>query len=922
MLTIELKRGNEWRELEFEDVNISLNYNIVNLSNPAKYKTEFSKTINLPLTKKNRATFGFTEKLDSLQTTTLSLARGIQARVFNDGALIFEGKFAVTKVDISAEKISGNLYGTVNDWYNKMLELNFSNGLPEVLTDEFKIDKNTVYASWIKNPDSRNASLILPGQTGYSAHDFIGFAPTINGETNSFDSKSAVWGNGNSKKLGKVWEAFSLQDQQLSDATSVCEHPTERQMLQYRSYNQKPYFYMDKLCQIIRKVANEREDLPNIDLDYQWFNNSNPFYKNVVYLLPNLISDTEDSHTQKYTIDIDPSVITKNISETTLSFSNSIEKTYIYEVPIQKTANANDPHNNIHNNKIYGTGSKMNLSVKINVGNMPFEAYNNWTNYNSTPSWPNAKVKLFGSIKLRAYLKYANGSIVPDSTQDIMTWGGGNSTCDVTISGTQTFHQHKYTWTLPGGTYTYNFTDQISSGSVWRLCIGLVFTPAGYTDYLGGGSFTYYTLWHQANSYSWGYDYVNYSDNIFANATRGNTKILGTTLSGRAPSSVWYLESKRSGRYLKISDIWKSDNENSPFKVFVKYCKMMNLIFDYNQLENKLYILPREKFFYNSLWNRADGGTIYDWTDKVDWTKDVTFKPVQWDKKYVLFNYEEVDADRLKDFSDKRGYGYGTKKITTMYDYNSDEERLFEDNDKINASGEMSEYMYTLRDIHLTVTNLNWTPAAVLPNEAFIINRKGKDSADINDCFFFRCANSTWDSSVNYTPGNSSPWTGIYITDDSNEELRQDNPCYQIVWDAANNPDTSDVKHCSVRPVFSKFNGNVCLHFSNPSEDYFNPSAVTRNDNDIYHIRWERFVQETYNEQNKLLTCKMYLSPTDYQNVRNGLFIRIDNVVYLVNSIKDYTPAKYSLTQVELLQVMNLENYTMVNQYGIQAQGD
>jgi hypothetical protein len=119
-------------------------------------------------------------------------------------------------------------------------------------TPEFVINKETVYDSWTKNPNTRNTNLVLPGQTGYSPHDFIGFAPTINGEVNNFDSKSLTWGSGSSRKIGKVWEAWealSMSDAQISDATSICENPSERQMMQYRSYNQKPYFYLDKLCQ-------------------------------------------------------------------------------------------------------------------------------------------------------------------------------------------------------------------------------------------------------------------------------------------------------------------------------------------------------------------------------------------------------------------------------------------------------------------------------------------------------------------------------------------------------------------------------------------------------------------------------------------------------------------------------------------------
>ena len=50
------------------------------------------------------------------------------------------------------------------------------------------------------------------------------------------------------------------------------------------------------------------------------------------------------------------------------------------------------------------------------------------------------------------------------------------------------------------------------------------------------------------------------------------------------------------------------------------------------------------------------------------------------------------------------------------------------------------------------------------------------------------------------------------------------------------------------------------------------------------------------------------MKPTEYSLFKHNQFIKIDNVVYFVNKILDYTPNR-ELTKVELIQVYDLGNY-------------
>lgn len=891
MLSIEVFTNNKWRSLDFEDVNLSLNYNIVNLENPSKYKSEFSKTVELPLTANNKQIFGFGDRLDSIQTNLYSLTQSIQARIFNESSLLFEGKLNITNVDLKNEKISGNFYSQLNSWYNKMLEFNFDNGFPNILPDNFQIDKSVVKNSWESNPDERNENLVLPNSSNYSPYDFIGFAPTINGELNNFNSKSMTWGTGGSRTIGSVWEGFSLTDNALSDAKSICEAPTERMMMQYRSYNQKPYFYVDKLCQLVQHVSNQYSDIPNIELDNDWFNKNNPYYKNVVYLLPNLLSETENTDSAVYTINFNSNITTKSISNLQMPYGNNVPITVMQQIPLDNISP--DPKNLIQNNCIVGNGTNLDLNINFNVQNMAFSAEDD-----SSPrwDWPNAQVKLYGTIKLKVELRYEDGTVVPDSTKYIKTWNDTNSVCNV-----QKFYTNNkfvYNWWLQGGSYSYNFNGICSNVSKWKLYAGLEFTSkkSNYIHPL----YQIYNLWQQNTPFYRNGHVAQKSNDYFQARIWGTEKLVATSYNTYS-SSLGYKEIFRSGRYLKTSDIWKTNYEYSPFQVFVKYCKSMNLIFDYDELTNTLTVLPRQKFLQNA-YNKG----IENWTNKIDFNQEIGYTPLSWENKYILFNYGETAADKLSDYKKKYSYNYGTKKIITSYNYNNDSKELYENNDIINASAEMSEYLFSIKDIYKTATEYDYYPQAHLMNESFIINKKDNSSADVQNCFFFRTANSTWDNTINILSNNTT-YNGVWITDDSDEELRQDTYCYQYVW--SEHLHTWNAVRTYSRPVFTKFNSNVCLHFAVPEEDYFNPNVITRNLNDIYTMRWSKLFEEIYNEQNKLLTCYIWLNPDDYQNIRNGKFVIIDDVVYLINQIYDYTPDKYKPTKISLVQVMDIEKY-------------
>lgn len=908
MLDIQIKNGDNWISCDYNNINISLNNSIVNLQNPIKYKTEFSKTLELPLTVDNKRAFGFTDRLDSIMTTKLSIAKPIPCRVFNDGNLIFEGRLQVNNVDLAEEKITGNLYGETNSWYTKLAGVNFTNGLANPLPDEYILDRNTVRSSWNRPAGSRNQTFALPGEAGYNVHDFIGWAPTINGELNNFNSKSCVTTISDVAKIIYVWESFGLSDNSLSTANAMLEIPSERQMIQYRSYNQKPYFYMDRLCELLKKYCNEQEDLPRLELDADWFNNSNILYKNVVYLLPNLVSETEETATVLNTTSIGVGVGTTKSFDAQTNTAGARKLNYgKYDL----TESGADPDNLIDpvNDMINGNGTTLKVTLNLNFADTVWKTKAYWSalSWERTPLWPDPKVKPGVAINYVVWLEDTNGIMVTDSKKTARTLST-NTNYTVSISRDTSTENiiDTYTWIVPGFNYTYVFDLPAALNEQYVVKAAIEYTVQEVdVIYPNGGTTT--MLWRQATAYNYYDSILQGSNDYFMQYTRGRYTI-NSTRTNITGGNMKYYESTRSGRKLRIEDIWKNENENSPFKVFVKYCKMMGLVFDYDLRNNKLRVVAREKFF-NESYNRG----IEDWTDKIDYSKNISFKPIGWENKFVTLNYENTGADRIKDFNERYGYTYGSKRIETSYEYNEDNKDLLDGNDKIKASAEMSEYLYSLWDVYKTATDPTYTPQAKLMNEAFIINRKENQTADTENCFFFRTnTNGQWDTQIHQVPRAGSQQSipsRVYITDDSREEMRNNTYCYQQPW-VNMDSDAAKAVYTNARPVFTKYYAGYNLLFSQPTEDYFNPAAVQRNNNDLYNQRWKNFIEETYNEQNKVLTCNVWMTPSMYNNIKQGKFVIIDGVLYLINKIVDYNPASpETTTQCEFVQVNDINKY-------------
>lgn len=79
-------------------------------------------------------------------------------------------------------------------------------------------------------------------------------------------------------------------------------------------------------------------------------------------------------------------------------------------------------------------------------------------------------------------------------------------------------------------------------------------------------------------------------------------------------------------------------------------------------------------------------------------------------------------------------------------------------------------------------------------------------------------------------------------------------------------------------------------------------------DNYCIYDRWKNYLNEIFNVNNKKVTCYVKMSYPEFINFKfNQLFV-IDNCTFLVNKIIDFNPNSSDPTQVELIQISDVNN--------------
>lgn len=369
-----------------ESVSLPITKTYESLSNPTNIHIDYSKSINIPITPQNTKIFGQIFKLDRVISVSdivglnFDPTKRMDCQLIYNGDLLMDGyaKFVSVSNSVSNRYFTINLFGRLGDIFQKMLQVAVDESkLPDDLDSNYVLDdhipsdtllnKEFVYDSWMNDTPILKLSSANPT-------DIIGFAPTYHGYDPDFDSKS-IQTNPNTivpledyiknqyKSTYKSLYPSSTNEQVQSfvDSLGVGEYIgdgfKDYEMYQYRSYNQKPYIYFNKLVQMFQETFPKITDY-KLKLDSDWFNVNNPYWYRLCYMLDYIKMESTDTTNESINVVFDKG------QEYNFSLNDYV---YTYETSLSEYSVKISPFNinlSTSTNQILGKRQRMFLENK------------------------------------------------------------------------------------------------------------------------------------------------------------------------------------------------------------------------------------------------------------------------------------------------------------------------------------------------------------------------------------------------------------------------------------------------------------------------------------------------------------------------------------------------------------------------------
>ena len=827
-----------------ESVGLFLNKKFEETQNPTYYFSDYSKTITLPFTTENKKIFDNFNRTDSVVTTNSIDPRSkIPFQLNYNGELVMEGFSKLNNANsiYTDQHFELELFSAFGLIMSEIEDLTFNKYDVQSNGGE-KEDKYLIETPWSETVIERNLvkesfEQINHNLDGNDILDFVKFIPTYQGKYNDFQS--------------------DRQERPNQEIKDLSRERDEHYIREFRSYYQQPAIWVNKLFQIAKNKIEEITDYKFI-LDNSWFNSQNSYYTNLLYTCPSLYSENSDFAEQSETYNSDSLNYHIQILEQKNLSSNHQKRLYF------------SPEGKILNRGIFNR-EKLGATTFTWTGNLQFFCQNYTKKY--------GKIRANNPLFVKFYAVNALNNIpIEHASHTIMLYSCSYNTnkhfdekFDVGV-----FNDYLATALKPKGYESvqgYWFSQNVSinlnivENVPYYIVCDSYFANNGAGLEVAKSSTALKSDWVWYDSFTTGIGY-----HVFANLSNASVKTI---------------DYNRSYSNLDLNRIFPKDI--TLLKVLLNYCKIFGLCWDVNQDEKTISIMSRNKFFSNY--------GIFDWSNKVDRSHDFILEPLCFSNRYVNFNIEEGNGEKLKKYYNKYGMGYGSKTINTNYQFNNDSTDLYE-GIQPSIVATKSQFSKLLNNDDPTLDTFVGYNVKVKPNEQYIDNDDEGSNAGNWGSFYFWNGTFTPDAQLSIL-GAKGPL--VYITDDTDYQISNG----EYMW---NGTGTYTVECYKLPKISTISNDGWSIHFESPKEYYFEkPSG---NINYIYDNFWKNFIDERYSVQSKKLTAYFYLTPEDYKKINFRQFVKIENTLYHVNRIVDYDFDTNSPTKVELVQVWNVDAYT------------
>lgn len=843
-----------------KSVGLYISKTFESVNNPTRYHSDYSKTITLPMTANNRKVFEQYQRQDSVVTT-----QGIDPRVkipyqlLYNSELVMEGYLKINNANtcFKDNKFEVNLYGKFNAIINDMSQYTFNKYECEsyggTKPDEYLIDSPwedvEVSAGLVKQSFEQTTHDVY----GEDILDFLKFTPTYQGKYKDFESNLEQW-----HPTGLEHELTQERD--------------EHYMREFRSYYQQPSVWACKLWLMMKDKLESETDY-TLELDPSWFNEHNPYWTDLLYTCPSLYTEDENFNPNSTFFEPDSLNVEWNIDKQA-SLNNAHKRTLLFD-PIG--SNDSMYRGGVFNPDSLGyTKFKMSSSVMICCHKI----------YDSTVTY--AKLKRNNPLIVKVEAKKRNGGDVLASRKYMIyshqTPSSGNYSVDEKINvGTTCLTAPNVQGQFPTGYNRHN-------GYWFEAPIDLELDITENVPYIV--DFTFYfsnngkpcEIAHYQNIAHW--DWL-WQDWFCSNSTPKGVTVFNCVKSASCSTTNY----RRSRSVVDMYRVFPK--KTTLLSVILNYSKMFGLLWDLDIDNRKITVMTRNRFF--------TGSHILDWSGKIDRSKEFKLEPLCFDKRYVNFNVEEGKGFRYEMYADKYLVGYGSKKIDTEYQFNSETDDLFKGiQPAIISQKSQFSRMYNTENPDDTENQFMGYNYKVYPNEHYLDNDNEGENAENSGAFVFFNGIMNPDPELGLRGTNGD---GLLLITDDTEHMHH---VGKYMW----NLSFQNTEYCTKLPDISTIDrsGKYSVHFESPEEYYFDTD--TSETDYVYNLFWKEWIDERYSVQTKKLTCYTYLTPADFKAIRFHDFVKIANTLYHINKVTDYDYDTNSPTKVELIQVCDLEAYS------------
>lgn len=877
--------------------NILFTYSHSDLHNPTIVKNSFSKTLTIEGTPENNRIFNNFYDLKRINSNELfNPSRKEQFVLYRNGEPMEIGYVRLDRVNKVNGKISYDitLFGGLGEFlYNlsfkesgdqmKLSDLNYS------VDFNMTINKNTVYNAWKKINGVSNTVPDAP------LYDVINFCPAYNGIPEDFTADKvaididsfATDYDGNGEYIGnnpELRKQFKLPEGTDSSYTTVngwiiaemAKEYDEWQTKDLRSYLQRPVVRFKEIISACCDPNNNGGY--TVDLDPDFFNESNPYYENAWMTLPLLREMEGVGDDIALTIEGDNIIIPTD------------------------------------------TEGYVKLSINASlVASADTSAFAKDTDFLWTGIIRRAEGKGGGAIVTQYNKCYYIQVVVYDESGNVVT----ASPCNVfytEIFGATDFNIEPVAETSINH-ITGRFDKQVNGT--------FVFNGQGYD--LDTGSFKYergmYAKIHIKTDIIPDLRGIDYP----ANALFNNISL-----------KPWYTEAEISfgyrnevlkttgelGYYLNKQKILNT--EKTPCDYFLSYMKMFNLHLWKDTFDDIIYIRHRKNYFT---------GNIVDIDDLVD-KSNMNISPIIFNNKWLNLNSEVVETGVAESYKNEFGVEFGGQRIDTNYNFDTSVKELLEDTAFRTTPYIRNKSKYYV-DIYQEYEDddVYYPPYMLDGIQPFFFNSSG-DTAEgiyINPKTSQVAINWWKDKYYDFMPkvlfadkenkgvegdGVLLFYTGrietkdvtgkkldICITDDIPEfkTLNDDEPCW--IWSMG-----SDVViELDYLPCFSRYVINENAYITH-SWDYGTPRMIylpdmsIDNSSSIYGKYWQSYIRDQYDANTKKVEAKVLLNNISPEKWLRD-FYYWDGRYWLLNKIIDYNSTSVDMTKCEFVSINNVSNY-------------